>query len=105
MLHIFHRFFGNAHPPLKYGTICRKDKHHLRKFNNIAQEAIGAMRSGVLPRRERTPKVPETGSELRCTTFTDASPPRRLHTASASCDPDDWTNVVRKEPAGPGSFG
>ena len=70
-------------------------------FSGCSGGHWGQTRSGVPHRRERAPTVSETRSELRCTTYTDASPLRRLHTASASRNPDDWTKVVRKEPAGP----
>jgi hypothetical protein len=74
---------------------------HGQEFHICSGGHWGQTRSGVPHRRERAPTVSETRSELRCTTYTDASPLRRLHTASASRNPDDWTKVVRKEPAGP----
>jgi len=105
MLHIPPLF---RHPPThrsKHGTTSSKDISAYSKVRQLCSGGHwGQTRSGVLPRREQAPTVSETRSELRCTTYTDASPPRRLHTASASCDPDEWTKVVRKEPAGPGAL-
>jgi hypothetical protein len=105
MLHIPPLF---RHPPThrsKHGTTSCKDISAYSKVRQLCSGGHwGQTRSGVLPRREQAPTVSETRSELRCTTYTDASPPRRLHTASASCDPDEWTKVVRKEPAGPGAL-
>jgi hypothetical protein len=96
------------HPPThrsKHGTSSRKDISAHPKVHQLCSGGHwGQTQSGVLHRREQAPTVSETRSELRCTTYTDASPLRRLHTASASCDPDEWTKVVRKEPAGPGAL-
>ena len=85
MLHI-PPFF--RHPPThrsKHGTTSCKD---ISAYSKVLQLCSGGhwgqTRSGVLPRREQASTVSETRIELRCTTYTDASTLRRLHTASAS---------------------
>ena len=97
------------HPPThrsKHGTTSCKDIFASSKFHQLCSGGQWSQtRSGVLPRREQAPMVSESRIELRCTTYTDASTLRHLHTASAPCNPDEWTKLVRKEPAGPGALG